>query len=321
MTTPYSSLGGRDGIPPGSTWGRFGDDDELGMVNLLGPQQVLNGVACVVDGIAFNLDHPLDAFDPPVSRVRKLLRQEIYQNHRDHRDEFIDRLYPQVSSHIDGLRHRRHEKHGYYNGVPDEAVVVGSARLGIQRWAARGIAGRGVLLDLVSHVERQGRSLDHREAAAITVDTLDAILEEQEVVMQPGDMVLIRTGWARFYLEGVGADERARIAHHPVSSGLAQSRDTLRWLWERQVPLVAADNLAVEVIPPDPSSPFESDVDGGLMHPEMIALVGLALGELWDLDALAHACAQDGRYAFLLVVKPWNLPGGVGSPANALAIR
>jgi hypothetical protein len=61
--------------------------------------------------------------------------------------------------------------------------------------------------------------------------------------------------------------------------------------------------------------------DAGMMHQELIASLGMPLGELWRLDALATACAQDQRWHCLVVVKPLHLEGGVGSPANATALR
>jgi hypothetical protein len=58
-----------------------------------------------------------------------------------------------------------------------------------------------------------------------------------------------------------------------------------------------------------------------MMHQQLIALLGMAIGELWRLDELAEDCARDGIYEFLVVSKPLNLVGGVGSPANAVAIK
>lgn len=99
----------------------------------------------------------------------------------------------------------------------------------------------------------------------------------------------------------------------------------LAWLWDNRVPLVAADNVALECVPPVASSPFlrpdAIDRNDALMHPHLIALLGMVVGELWSLEALAADCVADGRYEFLLVVKPLNLIGGVGSPPNATAVK
>ena len=97
----------------------------------------------------------------------------------------------------------------------------------------------------------------------------------------------------------------------------------LVWLWDHRIPLIAADNFAVECMPVAADSPLADGdaLGGGLLHPHVIALLGMVVGELWKLDDLAADCAGDGVYEFMLVVKPLNLVGGVGSPANATAIK
>jgi hypothetical protein len=57
-----------------------------------------------------------------------------------------------------------------------------------------------------------------------------------------------------------------------------------------------------------------------MLHRILIPLLGMTIGELWDLDELARACRSRGAFDFLVTAEPLNLPGGVGSPANALAI-
>jgi hypothetical protein len=86
-----------------------------------------------------------------------------------------------------------------------------------------------------------------------------------------------------------------------------------RWPWNAHPAAVALDNPAVEDIPGSSSV--------GSLHRRLIPMLGFALAELLDFEALADACARDGRRDFLLVAAPTNIPGGVASPANALAIR
>ena len=104
------------------------------------------------------------------------------------------------------------------------------------------------------------------------------------------------------------------------SADLAQSRETLAWIWDHHVSVVASDTVAVEVMPSVRDSPFHDNV-GRMMHPDLIALLGVHLGELWKLHELAEDCAADGVYEFLVTAKPLNLLGGVGSPPNALALK
>ncbi len=95
--------------------------------------------------------------------------------------------------------------------------------------------------------------------------------------------------------------------------------------------MVATDNFAVEAWPAAPDSPFVTDAERsgavprsghtGLLHRVLIPLLGMVLGELWELDTLAAVCAADGRWDSLVVATPLNLTGGAGSPSNAVAIR
>jgi hypothetical protein len=94
--------------------------------------------------------------------------------------------------------------------------------------------------------------------------------------------------------------------------------------------MIASDNLAVESYPPSPDSPFVSAAEArgenrmahtGMLHRVLLPLLGLPLGELWSLDHVANDCAADGVWEFLLMAKPLNVTGGVGSPANAMAIK
>ena len=115
------------------------------------------------------------------------------------------------------------------------------------------------------------------------------------------------------------------------ASGLLPSEDAVAWLWDNQFALIATDNFGVEAWPPPADSPFITDAERrgdlprtpytGVMHNVLIALLGFVLGELWALDELATRCAADGRWESLVVSSPLNLTGGVGSPANAVAIR
>ena len=94
------------------------------------------------------------------------------------------------------------------------------------------------------------------------------------------------------------------------------SRDAIPWLHEREVSALACDNIGVEVLVPE--DPEERVLP---VHVACLVDLGLPLGELWDLEALAADCAEDGAYEFLLVAPPLYLPGGMGSPLNPIALK
>jgi kynurenine formamidase len=326
----YRDLLHRTDGPPGSAWGEFGYGDELGTIGRLTADRARAGAACVRTGEVFTLDLPMDAMDPPLAPARRLARHTIFGRNAFHRDEHLDDVFPQVSSQIDGLRHFGHPDHGFYNGAPGERLVVGDPLLGVQRWAEHGIVGRAVLVDVGAHRDAEGRPIDHRAGEPIPVADVVAAAERQGIRFEPGDILLLRFGWVPYYRTQTTEAEREALPAEPRHPGLLQSHDTLEWLWDNGFALVAADNYALECWPPVPSSPFLTEAeragapaDGqtGLMHRFMIPLLGLAVGELWALDDLAAACARDGRYECLVVAKPINLVGGVGTPANATAVR
>jgi kynurenine formamidase len=322
----YDDLLSREDAPPGSTWGLFGPGDELGMVNHLTPERVVRSASLVRRGRVFNLDLPVGAFHPSIG-VRTAPRHTVFSNASDHRDDVLDGFFLQGTTQVDGLRHFKHPVHGFYNGADDEQIQAGDPTLGVNRLVDHGMVGRGVLLDMASYLAADGRPIDPAEPTAFTVEDLDAAADAQSVALEPGDMVLLRTGWLRYLLDN--PEFHAAQRESMCSTGLAQSEATLRWLWDHRVSLLAADNLGVEVLPPVPDSPFRTDPDladlvghhVGMAHPVIIGLLGLPLGELWWLDDLAEDCRRDGVWDFMLTVHPLNVVGGVGAPANATAIK
>ena len=317
----YRELLERTDAPAGSAWGVRNGDEQLGSIASLTPERVRFAAGLVRRGARFNLDYPINFFDPPLSPTRHLAHHHIFsRDHASHRVDYLDALYLQSTSQIDGLRHQRHPDHGFYNGTPDGSIVEGGGPLGVDRWAEAGIAGRGVLVDLPRYLGKRGRSLDHAGGEPFSVALIEEALADQKTTLAGGDMLLVRTGWPEWYAEQDLAT-RQRLPGHIQAAGLAQTEETVAWLWDQEIALIASDNVAVESNPPLAGSAFPSPLHPGMLHPTLIALLGLALGELWKLDELAADCAEDGVYAFLVVAKPLNVRGGVGSPANALAIK
>lgn len=318
------------GTPPGSSWGVFGADDQLGSLNFIEPLKRVQAAGLVRRGAVFNLDYPVNTFSPFPSGAREDAVHTIFQNNSNHRDEVIDRYYTQSSSQIDGLRHIRNPRYGFYGAVPDEEIVEGTAALGIQYWAESSIITRGVLVDVERSRRNDGRPIQQTTADPISVNDLKAALTAQAVRLEPGDALLVRTGWSAHFL-AAPMDERQGLIGNLRSPGLEQSHEMVEFLWDNGISIVAADNIALEVMPPLDTSPFRYTDDdqktsrgvsnGGMMHRALIPLLGYAIGELWALDQLASDCAADGLYDFMLVAKPMNLVGGVGTPANAVAIK
>ncbi|MFG1908353.1 cyclase family protein [Kribbella sp. NPDC048928] len=325
----YQELLDRDDAPPGSSWGVFGSGNQLGTLNFIGPEQILDAVGLVRRGAVFNLDYPVNAFVPAPSGTRPAAVHHVFSNNPNHRDDWLDSFYLQSTSQIDSLRHIRHPTHGFYAGVPDDAIDTNTPDLGIQLVAERGILTRGVLLDVARYFDGIGRPIDLDSNQMITPEDLDAVARAQGVEFRQGDVLLIRTGWAPYFLS-LSAEDRKNFPSRLRHPGLIQSAEMIEWLWDHRFAMVASDDSGVEAHPVraesglvDPDEPpAERGVQhNGMLHRPLIALLGLFLGELWNLDALAADCAADGTYEFLLSAKPLNVVGGVGSPPNAMAVK
>lgn len=319
----FDELGGTDGRPSGSSWGIWGPDDTLGCLNLLTPERVKRGAGCVRRGSVFALNLDMHLPDPPLFGREPFRHEVVWLANDAGHDEHLHGWNTQSSSQWDGFRHIRHPVHGFYNGVADEDH-------GVHHWARRGIAGRGVLADVARWRESEGRPLRPDASDPVDAGDIRGTLEAQGVLVEPGDVLLVRTGWLAWYrsLDQAGRDEYNARGHPCV--GLRPARDNWSYLWDLHVSALGVDNPAVEVWPPAALvSPEElqkivadpARLDEVFMHIRLLPLLGLPLGEFFDLDALAEDCAAEGGYDFFFTSAPLNLRAGVASPPNALAIR
>jgi kynurenine formamidase len=261
-------------------------------------------------GHTINLSLPLDLPDPPMFG-RKSYRHDIHPLSRNEQDDSLDGFHLQASSQWDGLRHVRAREFGFYGGRQAEHAGPDGKEIGIEKWAEHGIVGRGVLLDVAAFAAVNGQPIDPWSDTAIPVEQLDATASWEGVDLRPGDILLIRTGWMSAYLS-LDAERRSIVATTGQWAGLRGDAAIAEFLWDHEIAAIAADNPAVEDSPGDPAA--------GSLHRRLIPLLGFALGELWALDDLAAHAAATQRWDCCLISVPLNLSGGVGSPANAIAI-
>ncbi|BCJ54613.1 cyclase [Actinoplanes sp. NBRC 14428] len=230
--------------PPHSSWEFFGRGDELGTINLLTPERVAAAARLIRTGRQFGLDYPVNAFEPYPTGTRPATRHQVFANNEFHRDDWLDSFYLQSTSQLDALRHIGHPTYGFYNGLPAAENNQQSTRLGIHNWAEKGIAGRGVLLDVARFLD----PYDCETTVVLDAATLDAIAAAQHVDWHGGDILLLHTGWAANYVAKT-PEERAEFNTRNKSPGLAQREEILRWLWDHEIALVASDTPAVEADP------------------------------------------------------------------------
>ena len=278
------------------------------------PERVAAAARLVQHGQVFALNWQLELPHPPLFG-RQVLQHTINRRRHNVHDDVYDNFNTQSSSQWDGLTHYGHRVHGFYNGVT-EADVTGQegTRNGIEHWARRGIAGRGVLLDFPRFAAEHGIAFAPEIRCAITAEQLQATADWQGVQFQTGDILIVRTGWVGWYNSLSEAQRVALAAQGALTvGGLEQSEASLRFLWDNHFAAIGCDNPPFEVFPADP--------EFGMMHETIIGLWGMPIGEMFQLDALAEACAADRRYEFFFTSAPLNKLGGVASPPNALAIR
>jgi hypothetical protein len=303
----------KEGAP--SAWGVFGEDDNVGLFNLIGTEQVARAARLIRRGAVFPLDAPVDAFAPALFPSRGVPRHRVL--HREGSpmfDDVIDNLYPQASSQWDSLGHMGYSPDKYYNGATAADIATGR-RNTIEHWARRGIVGRAVLLDVARALADAGRPLDPASPTGVQVADLELARTAAGVEIEQGDIVIVRFGFVEWYLEQSPA-VRMGLPGRFAAAGLAQTEEMCRYLWDHHVAAVVADNVGLEVWPSiGEPGPFRS------LHNILIGQFGLAIGELWWLKDLAEDCAGDHVYEMFLCSSPLHVPGGIGSTANAIAVK
>jgi kynurenine formamidase len=288
-------------------WGVYPPGDNFGALANLTAAARRGGLAAAVTGESVGLSLPLSEPDPPIF-AREPFTHTIFPSTRNNLDDKLDNFYPQGSSQWDGFRHVRAREHGFFTGIQGD-FEPGDDRLGIGHWAGTGIIGRGVLFDFGHLCDEAIASGAPAPETTISADDLRAM--GAGLGVQPGDVVCLRTGWMKLYRAASPA-RRTHVSAGRTWPGLSAAAAMAELLWDWRVAAVAADNPTVEV------SPGSAAV--GSLHRRLIPLLGLPLGELFDFEELAERCAAQGRWTFLFVSVPLNLPGGVGSPGNAVAI-
>jgi kynurenine formamidase len=294
-----------------SNWGRWGAEDERGTLNLITSERLVAAAGLVRKGAVFDLGIPFDDQGPqpggarinPVHLMSQTGDTQVFPGGFRYADDYI--FMPlQGASQWDALAHVYYDDQ-LYNGYPaSDVTVVGAFHDTIDR-IAKGVAGRGVLLDIA-----RLRGVDWLEAGeVITPDDLEAAIAAQDgVEVGSGDILLFRTGWRRMFLEQKSAQDF--MAGEP---GLGQ--DCCEWLHEREIAAVCSDNWAIEVLPGELPDVVLN------VHMVLIRDMGLTLGEILDFEELAADCAADGVWEFFFCAPPLKVTRGVGSPINPLAIK
>ena len=331
--------------PSGSNWGEFGEDDQIGRLNLLTPERRLAAIREVREGCVFPLSLPLDypggagviPFRSP-PRIEATVRAtgDINYNYPYSREnpvlcdvisDDVVTIWTQYSTQWDAFSHWGQEFDAdgdgvaeivYYNGFTAKDHVLGPDReggpcalkLGIEHAAEAAIQARGVLLDLVS--------LYGQESARVGYDGLMKALDRQGLTIETGDILCIYTGWADVVLGMKKNPDFNRLnAMFPVLDG--SDKALLNWITQSGVVAICADNVAVESRGHFVTDGAQTKRSMLPLHEHCLFKLGVMLGEMWHFGALAQWLRAHRRSRFLLTAPPLRLPGAVGSPVMPVA--
>ena len=297
-----------------SNWGRWGPDDELGTLNFITPAKRVQASGLVRDGAAVTCARPITTeITPDVTyQVQRYMvdsgegRDTDPPERRRRRrgaSEFIGLVFHGLTiTHIDSLSHYSWQGK-MYNGLPASKVTSREGAQALAIDVARdGIVTRGVLLDVA-----RVKGKDWLEPAEpVFPEDLDAAEEAAGVKVEPGDVLLVRTGSYRKRLERgpVNPNVDGQTACHVACAP---------WFRQREIAMLGTDT-SNDVRP----SGYE-----GMMSPlHLVSLVALGLWFIdnCNLEELARSCEERGRWEFMLAMGPLRLRNVTGTPINPIAI-
>ena len=280
-----------------NNWGRWGDADQRGTVNLITPAKRQAAQALVKTGRTVSLAR--DVTPQPV-----YMYNATFPSKRERADVVLDRFdmiyHGFWITHIDALCHVAWDGE-LYNGRPfaDSLSAAGATWCPIDP-LFDGITSRGVLLDVAAGRKEGHVTVGH----PVTPRELDETARRQGVRIEPGDVVVVRSGDEPF--RAAHPEWVPRVSPHP---GLHLS--CLEWFREKDIAAISWDMMDERPI---------GYAGFGMGVHLAIPFLGLALVDNTSPERLAVACREMGRYEFLFTASPLRLVGSTGAPAHPLAI-
>ncbi|KAK4998277.1 hypothetical protein LTR66_002458 [Elasticomyces elasticus] len=317
------------GAPDQAAW-CWGEHDGIGRLNLLTPSRVAAAGREIRSGEIVPVNLPLTTPETPAfgrepfqHSIKVLAENAAYDD--------IYSLNTQSGTQWDGFRHFAHLSSGsFYNNTKGSDIVGPTAnhKCSIHHWAEHGIAGRGVLLDYRGYAHKKGINYDPYDYYPISFEELYQCGKDQGIDIHPasqggeihiGDILFIRSGWVEQYHLKT-PEERSAMALRPHVlgkddgqryAGVSQEERVLDWLHDCYFAAVAGDAPAFEAWPTH---------EDYYLHEYILALWGMPLGEMLDLERLAKTCREKNRWTFFFTAAPANVPGGVSSHVNGTAV-
>ena len=289
----------------------WGENDQIGAMNQVTPQTVVKLFHGVKEGRIFDLGHVIemgaphiDPFQPPfvmsmwttAEKTRKLVREHF--NATNEPGVLLERveMTMHVGTHIDALGHFTIADE-MYNGYSAEESIGnwGLNELGIDK--APPIITRGVMIDVAGY-----KNVEHLEGGTVIGPAdLAGALKRQKSSIEPGDSILIHTGWSKYFM----VDNQKYVSAEP---GLGL--EAARWLTEQKVATIGADNMAVEVMPSEQARQVFP------VHQHLLVEKGVYIIENLRLNDALKA----GVYEFLFILLPVKYRGATASTARPIGV-
>lgn len=304
-------------------WGRWGAEDQRGTLNHVRPEHVVAAAQLVRTGRVITMGLPFDEDGPQNGKFNRFnpihlmtrdgadvlagtaIRDFYGGNDRHFRgtDDMI--IMPlQCGTQWDSLAHVVFEDKIYNGYSADQVSSKGALKNDVCN-AAGAMVGRGVLLDIP-----RSQGLPWLEPGTpIGAAELDRAAEFGGVQVGRGDFVFVRTGaMAQVRAAGTWGGYAGGAA---AGMGLA----SIDWVAEKEIAAVATDTWGMEVLPNETPDVFQP------LHIVFIVHMGLWIGEIYDMEALADDCSGDGIYEFMFCGPPLPFTRAVGSPLNPMAMK
>lgn len=282
-------------------WGRWGEDDQRGAINLITPDKRVEAARLVQSGRAVSLSREFPKTPGPTNPnpAQHFVRWSDRGTGGAAVDYYGIMYHGYITTHVDALCHVWDEGGMWGGRDPKEVLTPQGTRWGdIDQWRD-GIITRGVLLDVPRFRGEPHITLER----PVHGWDLEDVAKAQGVAIEPGDALLIYSGreaWQSAYPTASG--------YAPPTPGLHAS--CLPFIRDHDVALLGWDLM--DAAPNEYGIPWP-------VHGALFAY-GVALLDNCLLEPLARACAEEGRYTFMLTVAPLRVVGGTGSPANPIAL-
>lgn len=282
-----------------SNWGRWGEEDQRGTLNLVTPEKRRQAASLVREGISVSLSQNLSTMEAVDNTNPMQVIMTAQPGSPVAMDEWRIFYHGLTYAHLDALCHARYNGNAYNGFDASDATEAGCASSGIEH-LKEGILSRGILID----VPRLKGVPYLDPGTPVLASDIEAWEREVGVRIEPGDVLLVRTGrWAK----------RADIGPYSLQGGSPGIHvSALPFIRQRDVAALGTD-VGLDVIP--------TGVEGVAIptHTVAIASIGLLIIDNADLEALAETAARLNRWEFMFSAAPIPVTGGTGSMLNAIA--